>query len=69
MRRIHFQVVVPVPVYMKVYFFHVNNPDEVVDGARPVLDERGPYSWKEYREKIDISEAQQYDKGHIRYTG
>lgn len=41
------------PVYLNVYVFNVTNPDEVEAGGAPKLQEVGPYSYKERREKID----------------
>ena len=32
--------------FMKFYFFDVVNHDEVMNGAKPVLVERGPYVYK-----------------------
>ena len=46
----------PVPIYMKFYFFHVLNPKEVQTGkARPRIVEKGPYSYYQFRQKINIS--------------
>ena len=39
---------------MKFYLFNVTNPEEVIAGAKPVLTEHGPYSYKETRIKVDI---------------
>ena len=49
-----FQVVPPVPVYMKFYFFAVDNPDEVSAGERPNVTEVGPYVYRETRRKEDL---------------
>ncbi len=48
------QVVPPVPVYMKFYFFAVDNPDEVSAGERPNVTEVGPYVYRETRRKEDL---------------
>jgi hypothetical protein len=51
------KLIPPVPIYMKFHFFVVTNPLEVQNGAeRPVLLEQGPYSYIEYREKMNISD-------------
>ncbi|XP_072034521.1 scavenger receptor class B member 1-like isoform X2 [Amphiura filiformis] len=35
-----------VPLLSKFYFFEVQNPDEVINGDKPALVERGPYAYK-----------------------
>ncbi|NWQ83962.1 SCRB1 protein, partial [Columbina picui] len=37
---------IPVPFYLSVHFFEVLNPKEVLQGAKPVLNERGPYVYR-----------------------
>ncbi|XP_065707773.1 scavenger receptor class B member 1 [Patagioenas fasciata] len=46
---------IPVPFYLSVHFFEVLNPKEVLQGAKPVLSERGPYVYREYRYKTNIT--------------
>ncbi|NWS67118.1 SCRB1 protein, partial [Crotophaga sulcirostris] len=46
---------IPVPFYMSVYFFEVLNPKEVLQGAKPVLNQRGPYVYREFRYKTNIT--------------
>ncbi|XP_046735075.1 sensory neuron membrane protein 2 isoform X2 [Diprion similis] len=48
---------VPVPVFYKVYFFNVSNPDDVQNGIQPIVEEIGPYVYKQYRTKINITAA------------
>ncbi|XP_034825642.1 sensory neuron membrane protein 2-like [Maniola hyperantus] len=43
--------VMPVPLTFKVYVFNVSNAEDVNEGAKPILNEIGPYVYKEYREK------------------
>ena len=46
----------PVPVYTKVHFFVVTNPRQVQAGAeRPRLVERGPYSYRQHRKKVNVT--------------
>ncbi|KAI1905385.1 hypothetical protein AGOR_G00015620 [Albula goreensis] len=46
---------IPVPFFMSVYFFHVLNPSEILLGEKPMLEQRGPYVYKEYRQKDNIT--------------
>ncbi|NXG13931.1 SCRB1 protein, partial [Grallaria varia] len=46
---------IPVPFYLSVHFFEVLNPDQVLQGAKPVLSQRGPYVYREYRHKKNIT--------------
>jgi hypothetical protein len=36
----------PVALWYKVYFFNVTNPEEVQNGANPVVREVGPYVYE-----------------------
>ncbi|XP_063431103.1 lysosome membrane protein 2-like isoform X2 [Mytilus trossulus] len=37
----------PIPIDFQLYFFHVVNPEEIVQhGAKPVLEEKGPYTYR-----------------------
>ncbi|KAK2170585.1 hypothetical protein LSH36_2g18026 [Paralvinella palmiformis] len=45
----------PVPVYMTFWVFDLVNADDFVNnGAKPILKEKGPYTYREYRPKEDI---------------
>ncbi|KAL5021180.1 hypothetical protein ScPMuIL_000335 [Solemya velum] len=46
---------VPIPVYMQFYMFDVVNPQEVLDGERPYVTQKGPYTYREYRSKVNIT--------------
>ncbi len=53
------QVEPPVPVYMKLYFFNVENAENVTSfGSRPFLREVGPYVYREVRRKEDLLEVE-----------
>ncbi|KAB0341795.1 hypothetical protein FD754_018721 [Muntiacus muntjak] len=35
----------PLPVYTQFYFFNVTNPEEILNGETPRLEEVGPYTY------------------------
>ncbi|KAJ8959299.1 hypothetical protein NQ318_021985 [Aromia moschata] len=45
---------VPFPFTFKVYIFDVQNPQDILQGATPVVKEKGPYIYKVYKWKSDI---------------
>lgn len=54
------------PIYLTHYFFNVTNPDEVIyNNSKPRLQEIGPFTYREYRNKTDIDITEGGDK--IRY--
>ncbi|XP_068938944.1 scavenger receptor class B member 1-like isoform X1 [Petaurus breviceps papuanus] len=46
---------IPIPFYMSVYLFHILNAEEVLKGEKPHVEERGPYVYREYRQKRNIT--------------
>ncbi|XP_004690688.1 PREDICTED: scavenger receptor class B member 1 isoform X2 [Condylura cristata] len=46
---------IPVPFYLSVYFFSILNPKAVLQGEKPWVQERGPYVYREFRHKINIT--------------
>ena len=44
-----------VPIYMQFYIFDVVNPDEILQGKRPYVVQRGPFSYREHRHKKNIT--------------
>lgn len=44
----------PVKIYRKYYFFNVENSKEVLQGAKPILTERGPYVYSQILEKRNV---------------
>nr|XP_019937947.1 PREDICTED: lysosome membrane protein 2-like isoform X1 [Paralichthys olivaceus] len=45
----------PPPVYMEFFFFNVTNADEFLNGAKPEVKQVGPYTYREYRYKDNVS--------------
>lgn len=45
----------PQALDFKVYIFNVTNPDEILAGERPIVQELGPYWYKQYRRKYNIT--------------
>ncbi|KAJ6650638.1 hypothetical protein lerEdw1_005562 [Lerista edwardsae] len=46
---------IPVPFYFHVYLFEVPNWRAVLRGGKPELRQRGPYVYREYRSKTNIT--------------
>lgn len=45
----------PIPVYTKFYFYSIVNPDDfLINHAKPILEEKGPYVFREKEEKTDL---------------
>ncbi|XP_070780729.1 lysosome membrane protein 2-like isoform X2 [Enoplosus armatus] len=45
----------PPPVYMEFFFFNVTNVKEFLQGAKPEVNQVGPYTYREYRYKDNVS--------------
>nr|WNX29034.1 sensory neuron membrane protein 2 [Odontotermes formosanus] len=52
---------VPYPMDFKIYLFNVTNPMDVQKGATPVVQEVGPYCYKEDKEKVNIVDHEDDD--------
>uniref|UniRef100_R4FK91 Sensory neuron membrane protein 2 n=2 Tax=Rhodnius prolixus TaxID=13249 RepID=R4FK91_RHOPR len=51
----------PVPIYLKVYFFNVENPEGIARGEIPRVKEVGPYVYRELRKKHDVTINEEND--------
>ncbi|XP_072443677.1 scavenger receptor class B member 1 isoform X2 [Chiloscyllium punctatum] len=58
---------IPIPFYMSLYFFEVKNPQEILRGEKPVLEQRGPYVYREYRQKSNITFHSNYTVTYREY--
>ncbi|XP_021339195.1 scavenger receptor class B member 1-like isoform X1 [Mizuhopecten yessoensis] len=55
----------PVPIYFQVWVFDLVNPLEVTQqGATPAVFQKGPYSYREHRQKVNVSF---FDNGTVAY--
>lgn len=45
----------PPPVFMEFFFFNMTNVDEFMAGAKPRVTQVGPYTYREYRYKENVS--------------
>ncbi|XP_038130928.1 lysosome membrane protein 2-like isoform X1 [Cyprinodon tularosa] len=45
----------PPPVFMEFFFFNVTNVEEFLKGAKPKVDQIGPYTYREYRYKDNVT--------------
>jgi len=55
----------PVPVKVNFTFFEVKNPENISKGAKPILEERGPYVYIEHREKRNLTWYDKHDNEEL----
>nr|AXU25118.1 sensory neuron membrane protein 2-1 [Cyrtorhinus lividipennis] len=44
----------PFPLEFKIYLFNITNPEEIMNGGKPVVAEVGPYVYDLWKEKPDL---------------
>jgi len=44
-----------IPVYQNVWMYQIENAEEILAGAKPRVTEHGPYVYREFKRKFDIS--------------
>ena len=55
----------PIPVYTKFYFFDMINPRDLFHNhEKPILEEKGPYTFREVEKKVNLT---WHENGTISY--
>lgn len=52
---------IPFPLDFRVYLFNVTNPNEVMQGRKPKVQEIGPYFFQEKKSKINMKDHEEDD--------
>lgn len=54
----------PVTPHLRMYFFNLTNQEEFMKGSKPILQEAGPYCYREHWEKVNVTF---HDNGTVSY--
>lgn len=54
-----------VPIYMNFYLYDLKNPAEFQDGAKPVIEEIGPFVYREYIHRDNLVDNGNYTLSYI----
>ena len=46
----------PFDIYMKYYLYNLKNGDDFQNGSKPIFEEIGPFVYREFRIKEDITD-------------
>ncbi|KAM9306203.1 scavenger receptor class B member 1-like [Pholidichthys leucotaenia] len=57
----------PVPLFMLVYFFNILNPQEILNGEKPMVEQRGPYVYRNRCQKENITFHDNYTVSYMEY--
>ncbi|XP_072040615.1 scavenger receptor class B member 1-like isoform X2 [Amphiura filiformis] len=56
-----------VPMRMQYWVWDILNPDDFLMGDKPIMEQKGPYTYLEYRNKLNITHD--HDEGTVSFRG
>nr|AIU56857.1 sensory neuron membrane protein 1 [Microplitis mediator] len=54
-------VKVPFPLDFRIYLFNITNANEIKAGAKPIVQQVGPFFYEEWKEKVDLVDREEDD--------